>query len=242
MDWKKEKEQYCKGWHTWNNDSIMSYICPLDGRGIRLCIKDYKNAAFLENVLIGDSDAKVIPLAHAYDDSFTHVIVEWKDNHFEVQTATVGEELYVLLKCEDQRMKSSSLIIQGLSLYNLGASIRKYADKEKACLILESGNNRCFVYSTAEENGELYVPLCTPYLSVDLQGEIGISTNAIKSVEEIKCIIEDARNAYYANSKMYGDKSELYRAMQIAQAWDTIYDPIMRAPITTVSRIWNKQW
>ena len=41
---------------------------------------------------------------------------------------------------------------------------------------------------------------------------------------------------------MYGDKSELYRAMQIAQAWDTIYDPIMRAPITTVSRIWNKQW
>ena len=84
MDWKKEKEQYCKGWHTWNNDSIMSYICPLDGRGIRLCIKDYKNAAFLENVLIGDSDAKVIPLAHAYDDSFTHVIVEWKDNHFEV--------------------------------------------------------------------------------------------------------------------------------------------------------------
>ena len=242
MDWKKEKEQYCKGWHTWNNDSIMSYICPLDGRGIRLCIKDYKNAAFLENVLIGDSDAKVIPLAHAYDDSFTHVIVEWKDNHFEVQTGTVGEELYILLKCEDQRMKSSSLIIQGLSLYNLGASIRKYADKEKACLILESGNNRCFVYSTAEENGELYVPLCTPYLSVDLQGEIGISTNAIKSVEEIKCIIEDVRAAYYANSKMYGDKSELYRAMQIAQAWDTIYDPIMRAPITTVSRIWNKQW
>ncbi len=36
MDWQKEKEQYIKGWHTWNNDSVLSYIYPLDGRGLRL--------------------------------------------------------------------------------------------------------------------------------------------------------------------------------------------------------------
>ena len=242
MDWQKEKDQYCKGWHTWNNDSVLSYICPLDGRGIRLCIKDYKNAAFLENVLIGDSDAEVIPMAHAYDDSYTHVRVEWKENHFDVLTAAVQEELYVLVKCDDQRIKASSLIIQGLSLYNMGASIMKSADAEGTCLVLKSGNNVSEVYSTAKGNGELYVPLCTPYLSVNLHGETGISTGEKKSLEEIKSIIEENRQRYYKNSDQYGEKAETYRAMQIAQAWDTIYDPVMKSPITTVSRIWNKQW
>lgn len=242
MDWQKEKEHYCKGWHTWNNDSILSYICPLDGRGIRLCIKDYKNASFLENVLIGGMDAKVIPLAHAYDDSFTHVKIEWKDNHFEVKTASIGEELYILVKCADSRIKSSSLIIQGLSLYNIGSSVMKQGDTQNAHLVLKSGNNSSAVYSTSKENGELYVPLYTPYLSVDLRGEIGISTDKTKSLEEIKSIIEEKKHNYYSNSNQYGEKSEIYRAMQIAQAWDTIYDPVLKAPITTVSRIWNKQW
>ncbi|MDO4188320.1 MAG: trehalase family glycosidase [Lachnospiraceae bacterium] len=245
MDWEKEKEEYLRGWHTWNNDSILSYIYPLDGRGIRLCIKDYKNASFLENVLIGDENANVIPRAHAYDDSFTHVYVEWKDNRFEVLTATEDDELYILIKCDDERVKSSSLIIQGLSLYNLSAEVKKENSNgtlDKPHLVLKGSQGESAVYVTCDENGELYVPVNTPYLSVELKGEIGISTNSNKSIGKIKTIIEGKKTGYYNIANRYGDKKDLYLAMQIAQAWDTIYDPVLRSPITTVSRIWNKQW
>lgn len=84
----------------------------------RSTVKDYKNAAFLENILIGEDSATVIPKAHAYDDSFTHVVIEWKENHFEVMTAAEGEDLFIIAKCEDKRVKPSTLLIQGLSLYN----------------------------------------------------------------------------------------------------------------------------
>lgn len=243
MDWQKEKEEYCKGWHTWNNDSILSYIYPLDGRGIRLCIKDYKNAAFLENVLIGDENANVVPVAHAYDDSFTHVKVEWKDNSFEVLTASEDDELFILIKCNDSRIKSSSLIIQGLSLYNLGATVelKKDGQADKKYLVLTGSEGISHIHTTADDNNELYVPLCTPYLSVDLNGEVGISTSSV-SIDEIRDIIAKKQAQYNELAKKYGKNSELYRAMQIAQAWDTIYDPTIKTPITTVSRIWNKQW
>lgn len=244
MDFIKDKEEYIRGFHTWNNDSILSYIYPFDGRGIRLCVKDYKNASFLENVLIGDENANVVPLAHAYDDSFTHVSVEWMDNHFEVLTSAEDDELYILVKCEDERLKPSTLIIQGLSLYNLGATItREYNNEANAGAFLKLKGNmgENTVSVTCCENGELYVPINTPYLAVTLKGEIGISTSK-KTLDEIKNIIEKNRNKYLKVSEKYGDKSELYNAMQIAQAWDTIYDPVMKSPITTVSRIWNKQW
>lgn len=86
------------------------------------------------------------------------------------------------------------------------------------------------------------MPLCTPYFAVELQGEIGISTGEAKSLEEILAIIAENQREYQKQAEKYADKAELYRAMQICQAWDTIYDPVMKAPITTVSRIWNRQW
>lgn len=128
LEWQTEKEQYCKGWHTWNNDSVLSYIKPLEGIGLRLCIKDYKNAAFLENALIGENEAQVIPRAHAYDDSYTELQVNWKENHFQVISMAEEGRLCVYVRCDDARIKPSSLIIQGLSLYNIGALVEKTQD------------------------------------------------------------------------------------------------------------------
>jgi len=114
-----------KGWHTWNNDSVLSYIRPLEGVGLRLCVKDYKHAAFLENVLIGEENAVVLPKAHAYDDSYTELDIQWKDNHFTVITASYEDDLCILISSYNKRIKESSLIIQGISLYNSGSGIRK---------------------------------------------------------------------------------------------------------------------
>ena len=106
----------------------------------------------------------------------------------------------------DERIKPSSLIVQGLSLYNIGSIISK---KDNVLLC-----NDIQVYITKNDNGELYVPLNTPYISVELLGEIGISTGVERSLSEIKNTIETNRS----------------------------YDPVLKSPITTVSRIWNKQW
>ena len=233
-EWTIEQENYCKGWHTWNNDSVLSYIRPLEGTGIRLCVKDYKNAAFLENVLIGEDSANVVPRSHAYDDSYTELDVIWKENHFTVKTATVDDDLCILITVSDKRVKASSLIVQGLSLYNSGSIIQKKDD------ILLCGGIP--VYVTGKDNGELYVPLNTPYISVDLSDTVGISTGCERSLAEIETIIESKREDYEQKIKKYGEKAETYRAMQTCQAWDTIYDPVLKSPITTVSRIWNKQW
>ena len=233
-EWELEQQEYCKGWHTWNNDSVLSYIRPLEGLGIRLCVKDYKHAAFLENILIGEEHATVIPRSHAYDDSYTELDVNWQENHFTVRTATTGDELCILISVHDQRIKASSLIVQGLSLYNSGKLIQKKGNSILCDTIP--------VYVTEADNGEMYVPLNTPYISVNLSGVIGISTGTKRTLSEIETIIDANREIYEQKIAKYGEKAEAYRAMQTCQAWDTIYDPVLKSPITTVSRIWNKQW
>lgn len=233
-EWKLKQAEYCAGWHTWNNDSVLSYIRPLEGVGLRLCIKDYKHAAFLENVLIGEDAADVVPRYHAYDDSYTELDVTWKENSFSVKTAVVDDDLCILISVKDERVKNSSLIVQGLSLYNSGSIIRK----GEGCILC----NDIPVYVTENDNGEMYVPLNTPYISVNLKGTIGISTGKRKGLSEIEKVIESKRNQYEQMVARYGEKAETYRAMQTCQAWDTIYDPVLQSPITTVSRIWNKNW
>lgn len=233
-EWIELKKEYCDGWHTWNNDSVLSYIKPLEGVGIRLCIKDYKHATFLENVLIGEDNAVVVPHCHAYDDSYTELEVLWDENHFSVKTATIDGDLCALISVLDNRFKASSLIVQGISIYNSGSIISKN-DNALIC-------NSIPVYVTGNDNRELYVPLNTPYLSVDLTGDIGISTGHERSLSEIKAILNLNKERYENTIEKYGDNSEAYRAMQTCQAWDTIYDPVLKSPITTVSRIWNKQW
>ena len=233
-NWELELEKYCEGWHTWNNDSVLSYIRPTEGVGLRLCVKDYKNAAFLENILIGEDGAEVLPRSHAYDDSYTELEIKWQENHFTVMTVSVNGDLCVLISVQDKRIKPSTLVIQGLSLYNSGSIISK---KDNLLLC-----NEIPVYVTEKDNGELYVPLNTPYISVPLSGTIGISTGKERSLSEIRAIIEEKRAAYEQSIASHGNKAETYRAMQTCQAWDTIYDPVLKTPITTVSRIWNKQW
>lgn len=234
MDWECEKKQYMEGWHTWNNDSVLSYIRPLEGIGLRLCIKDYKNAAFMENILIGENDSQVIPKAHAYDDSYTQVSVCWKENHFDVTTAVYEDDLFILVSCKDTRVKPSSMIIQGISLYNKGGLIER---KNNQLLL-----NDIPIYVIANIVDELYVPLNTPYLAVSMENVICICTGKKRNYEEICKIIELQKENYEKSIQKYGKSSEVYRAMQTCQAWDTIYDPVLNSPITTVSRIWNKQW
>ena len=233
-NWNQAVESYMRGFHTWSNDSVLCYIQPLKQNGIRLCVKDYPQGRFLENVLIGEKQAEVIPKAHAYDDSYTELHISWEKNEFTVMTASCGDDLVALVVTEDERRKPSTLLIQGLSLYNGGSVVRKV----DSVLYLDDTP----VYTTEPENGELYVSLHSPYLAVPMKNDIGISTGKQRTLAEIRAIIDENRAAYEKTLDRFGEKKELYKAMQICQAWDTIYDPVLKTPITTVSRMWNKFW
>lgn len=234
------KQTCMNGWQTWNNASVLSHVMMPEGFGINLGLKDYKRAKLLDTALIGQTEEEGIvkPFAHAYDNSFTEVRLDWLENTINVKTALDGDDLVMLVTPERQPMKCSSLIVSGVSLWNKGATV----EKDGETLLLKGGKKEVRVFLTSPHNGELFVNCTTPFLAADLSGEIGISTGKKRSVKEIKQVIETNRKKWEANKAKYGPLAEAYNAMQTCQAWDTIYNPQDDTPMTTVSRIWNNQW
>jgi hypothetical protein len=234
------KKSICRGWQTWNNNSVLSHIHMPEGIGINIGLKDYKAARSLNCALIGQSDAEgiVTPYAHAYDASYTSLKLDWLGNSILVESAQDADDLVIKITPLKQPPKASSLIIAGISLWNLGGII---ARKDNT-LLLQKDTHSIPVYMTETHNDELFVWCTTPYLSASLSRVIGISTGKYRNVDEIQSIINKQKYNWEKNKEKYGHLSEAYNAMQTCQAWDTIYNPEAAVPITTVSRIWNNNW
>lgn len=238
--YEEMKKQYIRGWRTWDNRSVLSFCFMPDGLGLRLGIKDYQSAKLLEGVLIGEAKEKgtVIPYAHTYDGTYTELRVVWGENTLFVQSGIVEDELVILVTPEKQPYKASSLLINGVVLWNREGMV----EKREETLCLKNKERELSVYVTADHNGELFTEYVTPYLSVELCEPIGISTGRQRTVAQIREILAGCRANWERNKEKYGELSECYNAMQTCQAWDTVYNPQEEVPITTVSRIWNRNW
>ncbi len=254
--YEQHKKKLMNGWQTWNSRSVLSHIMMPECIGINLGLKDYKEPGLLEEALIGSNvvsgrnrdieaqphamqqAAAITPYAHAYDNSFTELKLEWFDNILNIKTALDGDDLVMLVTPIKQPKKPSSLLVNGVSLWNKGGIITKKGD----VLYLESGSKNIPVYLTEPDNGELFTYATTPYLSASLCCPIGISTGKRRTISEIETIIKVQQKKWEDNKNKYGKHAEAYNAMQTCQAWDTVYNPESDAPITTVSRIWNNNW
>lgn len=240
----KMKKAYIKGWRTWNNASVLSYVYMPHGMGLRLGLKDYQVEGLVENALIGEEDKKrvVIPYAHTYDGSYTETRLVWENNTLLIQAGTQDDELVMLVTPEKQPYKSSSLLINGIVLWNRDGVVSRKKNGSESSLCLRNEEKEITVFVTEEHNGELFTEYTTPYLSVTLDKPVGISTGKKCTIEEIQAILSEKKLIWEKNKEQYGELAECYNAMQTCQAWDTVYNPQEEVPITTVSRIWNRGW
>jgi hypothetical protein len=95
------KARLAKGWNTWDTRSVLSHVLLPAGFSINLRLVSSQTGDTLNEALPGrgDDGAKehVIPGPHAWDGSYTEVVVEWQNIHIRVQTAAEGNDLFLLV-------------------------------------------------------------------------------------------------------------------------------------------------
>lgn len=230
------KEKFIKGWNTWNNSNMLSQVRLPSGFGINLGFKEQVCGNVINEVLVGGGDKDLLmPRAHAYDNSYTHVEFKWRGIAATIKTATDGDDVVFLVTPHMEPYWHASLIVQGVSLWNRGNLIRKDGD----CIVSEFQGEETRVYITCEDIEEVYAYCYAPYLVASLDGEVGVSSGKRRTLEEIKAIIARGESRWQENKEKYGKNSELYNAIQTCLAWDTTYDPQENMVFTTVSRSWN---
>jgi len=228
--------ELAKGWNTWDTRSVLSHVLLPHGLAIHLQLQDSQSGDVLEQALIGrsefDSKEHVIPGPHAYDGSYTELELKWRDIQVQVQSASVDNELYLLVT-PINAAPDDSLNVSPQMMWDRVGEI--------------SISNDAIIGKMATETIELAVRAdqlvpASGHIKVSLAKAITVSTDATKSIEEIANIIDGARIEFLREKLKFGTSSELFDAMQTVLAWNVIYEPSNDRVITPVSRVWNVGW
>jgi len=234
-----------EGWNTWNVRSVLSHVHLPDGFAISLGVKVCSTGCCLREALIGRKgkrDEIVVPGPRSYDGTDTSVELEWggvkvKEKEWpgaklKIETAVDGDDWFAVVTPLRELIQAPALTISGAILWNRPGSVRRDGDT----LFIENTDRSLAVTASGTmRNDEPVTELDTPYLFVELDGPVCICSNPARLVETAAIVNRNRETVLSGREKL----SEVYNAMQICLAWDTIYDPFKDRVISPVSRVWS---
>lgn len=226
------------GWNTWNPRNMLSHVLLPQGLAINLAIKEYREGGYLKEALIGrwqDGVEQVTPGPNAYDGSYTKLTVCWRDITMIVESATDGDDQVLLVTPSHAQVKTPLLVVEVGMLWNRPGMIEHADGHVRAHL----PGRDVPVYTTVISVEEPFVECQTPYFALPMDGQLGVSTGRVRSLDEIRAIVATRRADWQASIDAYGDLADVYEAVQTGLSWNTIYDPKHDRVFSTVSRFWS---
>jgi putative isomerase len=228
--------ELAKGWNTWNTNSVLSHVLLPEGLAINLQLLDGDSGDILEDALIGrsefDSLEHVTPGPHAYDGSYTELTLEWRDIHIKVQSASVDNDLYLLVTPVNAS-PDDSLIVDPQMMWGRDGEITIGQN----VITAKSPSKTIDVTIDADQ-----LSPTADQMMVSLAAPIALSTDDVQSIEDIAKVIDDARVDFLSEKAAFDKTPELFDAMRTVLAWNVIYEPTNDRVITPVSRVWNVGW
>jgi len=226
-----------EGWNTWNVRSVLSHVLLPEAFAINLGIKSYEKGLCLTEALIGrqgKKDEVIIPGPHAYDGSFTSLELSWGNLQVKVETAVEDGDWFAVITLLNSPIMAPSLSVSAAILWNRNGHTYREGD---ALFFKNEKQNLSVHANRVSRNDEPLVELNNPYLLFSLDEPVCLTTNPERLDETAEIVSRKKKSFLESRQKV----SEVYNAMQICLAWDTIYDPFKDRVISPVSRIWSCQ-
>ena len=243
------QQNLARGWNTWNTASVLSHVLLPQGFALNLGLRDYVSRQNLKDALIGRPEQRperVHPGPHAYDGSYSELNLKWQGIELQVQSALDGADLVLLvtpLRLPPTTRRPPLLVVEAGILWNRPGYVQRIGDRLEG----HFDDQVIQVNATTELPSMHSIPdphfhSQGPYLSMPLGGPVGVSTGSARSLEQIQAIVTRQQAAHAASFDRYGNLAEVYKAIQTAMAWDTIYEPEHQRVVSPVSRLWNLAW
>jgi len=237
------KQRLARGWNTWNTRSVMSHTLLPEGFGLNLAFKQVKwlDEPYLREVLFGrdSDDAHIRPGPHTLDGSYTRLDIQWQQLWARVESAHTGDDLVILVTPVTAQTLPVKMVVESALYWNSPGSLAKIADNQlRATLPARTVD----VYATASHQEDFYVQTQTPYLVLTLEQPVGLSTGTPRTVDEIRKLIEDAREALEQTAAAHDELAEAYIAVEAGIAWNLVYEPRFDRVVSTVGRLWNEEY
>ncbi len=237
------KQRLARGWNTWNTRSVLSHTLLPEGFGLNLAFKQVRwiDEPYLREALFGrdTDDAHIRPGPHTLDGSYTRLDIQWQQLWARVESAHAGDDLVILVTPVTAQTLPVKMVVESAIYWNRPGSLAKVSDNQ---LRMTLPTRTVDVYATASHQEDFYVETQTPYLVLTLEQPVGLSTGRPRTVDQIRELIEDAREAVEQTAATHGDLAEAYIAVEAGIAWNLIYEPRFDRVVSTVGRLWNDEY
>ncbi len=243
MNYTELKNNYLKGWHTWNVRSVLSHVHMPDGFALNAAFKEYREGHYLKETLVGrfaneygrEPAETAFPGSHAFDESYTEMRLTWCDMDIRVESSAIEDELVLLITPIKKQQRPAMLVLEGGFLWGRPG----WVERKAQTLVAHSGSEERMVFITGAEANDPNIPVQTACLQVVLDGPVAVSTGVFRTVEEAQTLIAVRREAHQQTCARFGAVSGMYEAMESALGWDTVYDAKANRVISPVSRLWS---
>jgi putative isomerase len=246
--YEEVQERLARGWNTWDVFSVGTQVLLPDGLAIHVGLKNNTSEwgdAWLGDMLIGrlERGAEVVtPGPHAWDGSYTDMRVEWQGHSLRVQSAHDGPDLVMLVTPLGSRKAPPlppTLVFSVNYLWNRNGTAQRDAD----VILAHSPSGDVAIHCACDDldpqSRLVYVPVGSPYFSMDLTRPVGLSTGRARSLPEIQQVIERQHSAYESSLGAQASTQPIVDAIQTTLGWDTIYEPEEKRVVSPVSRVWS---
>ena len=243
-EYGKIQNRLQQGWNTWNTRSVTQYVLLPQGFSINIAFKQhyFLEEKYLREVLIGrrSDDAEYVrPGPHTLSGSYTSLGLKWEEVDTRVSSAHIDNDLVVLISPNSIPKNKVKVVVETGMLWNRKGTLHR----DKNSLTARAPGKLIKIYTTANiVDDDPYLDINTPYMSVWLDGEIGISTGRPRSLDEIKKAIQKQKNILDKAADKYGTLADAYIAIQAGIAWNLIYEPKHNRVVSTVGRLWNEEY
>ena len=236
------QEEILKGWNTWNNPNLLSFVYMPDGLSLRITFRKkrggpyWMDQAYITGPQINFPE-KITPLAHAYDGSYIDMEVTWSGIRARVQAAREGENIVILYTPIEVPDDPHLLVMEAGILWNKPGELAWKND-----VITARVPDQIFSVQTTGHLLDEKFPLPSPHYVLNSDQSAAFYTGNPKTNEEIVQIIAKQESSFRQSLSKYGQLTEPYTAMQSVISWNVIYDAKNNRAIAPVSRVWNETW
>ena len=218
----------------------------------------------------GDDVERIRPGVHALDGSYMRLDVEWQGLSATVEAGHAGDDLVVLVTPHDPPgadvvgHNGPEVADKPVPADVVGHNSPEVADKSAYYELVVSAGfawNREGTIRSSDDGFVARHPIAThpihvvgvaeedPYTEtllrhrvVRLDEPVGVSTGRPRDLGEIRAALDAAEGALRERAGQYGDLSEAYLAVTSGIAWNTIYEPRHDRVVSTVGRLWNREY
>lgn len=246
VDSNEDLQEYLLyGWNTWNNPNLLNHVLMPEGLSLKVSFRQtmrfgsepyYIDQAYISNPR-HNFPVKIKPFSHAYDGSYSELELDWKGLTARIQTATHGENIYILYTPLELPEQPPVLILEAGMLWNKEGNI----DKKDDFIQVDLGT-KSFGIGSTQPDSLLPLPIAAAYMTFRSDTIVGFYTGKKRSLEYIQTFVNNRQAQLAETKERFGDLAEAYNAQQSLLAWNIIYDAFNDRAITPVSRIWNEAW